>query len=65
MGLECIEWREDIRKAEEEVKWREKVNNREQLESNESSRTAEWYSLTPTKAKRKQEQVRRNALTNI
>ena len=44
--------RRDLRKAEEEEKWREKANNREQWgKTNESSRTAEWLltSVTPTK----------------
>ena len=35
---DCL--KRDLRKAEEEEKWREKTNNREQWKSNESSHTA-------------------------
>ena len=55
---DCL--KRDLRKAEEEEKWSEKANNREQWKNyNKSRRTAmcQLTSLTPTKWKREEEHI--------
>ena len=48
----------DLRKAQEEEKWREKANNRSNGKNNKSSHTVELQltSLTPTTGKQEEEQ---------